>query len=122
MSKKDKATGIKVPTAKTPESTTPVDAPAPIGLSVGDLKKMVQIIQICSKRGAFEANEMAQVGSTYTNLVNFLVSSGAIPKAGDPAATPDTAPAVDVEAPTEATPSSTDTMTDPISNNQSTVS
>jgi hypothetical protein len=79
------------------ESTAPATAPLSDqpGLSVGDLKKIVQIIQICSQRGAFKAEEMKTVGETYTNLVNFLVATGAIPKGDEPAQTSDEAPAVD---------------------------
>lgn len=66
-------------------STPPADGSAAPGLNVGDLKKMVQIIQTCSKRGAFNADELEIVGQTYSNLVKFLVSTGAIKPAEKPA-------------------------------------
>jgi len=48
------------------------------GLSVNDLAVMVNVIDACSKRGAFKPNEMETVGALYTKIVNFLVASGAI--------------------------------------------
>lgn len=101
MSKKPKTHPVDKPKTEIntsgTESTAPATAPLPDqpGLSVGDLKKIVQIVQICSQRGAFKAEEMKTVGETYTNLVNFLVATGAIPKGDEPAQTSDEAPAVD---------------------------
>jgi len=84
-------------------STPPADGSAAPGLNVGDLKKMVQIIQTCSKRGAFNADELEIVGQTYSNLVKFLVSTGAIKPAEKPA---------DATATTEA-PATEETASDP---------
>ena len=49
-----------------------------VGLSVNDLAVMVNVIDACSKRGAFKPAEMETVGALYTKIVNFLVSTGAI--------------------------------------------
>ena len=49
-----------------------------VGLSVNDLAVMVNVIDACSKRGAFKPTEMETVGALYTKIVNFLVASGAI--------------------------------------------
>ena len=69
-----------------PMTTTPPEGSTPAqGLNVGDLKKMVQIIQTCSKRGAFNADELSVVGEVYSNLVKFLVATGAIKPAEKPA-------------------------------------
>ena len=81
--KKDQVTESKVeePVESTPAESTATETTkdsAPQGLNVGDLKRCVQIIQTCSKRGAFNADELQIVGQTYTNLVAFLVSTGAI--------------------------------------------
>tara|TARA_B100001057_G_scaffold462856_1_gene516231 strand:- start:523 stop:897 length:375 start_codon:yes stop_codon:yes gene_type:complete len=84
MSKKKKdqvsETEVEKVESTTAESTAtePTADQIQTGLNVGDLKKMVQIIQTCSKRGAFNADELQIVGQTYTNLVSFLVSTGAI--------------------------------------------
>lgn len=44
----------------------------PAGLSIEDLNSMKSIIDVASQRGAFKANEMAQVGQTYNKLEAFL--------------------------------------------------
>jgi hypothetical protein len=47
------------------------DAPA-AELTVQDLTAIKQIIDVASSRGAFRANEMAVVGTTYNKLESFL--------------------------------------------------
>jgi hypothetical protein len=68
------------------ETAESVEASAP-ALGVNDLKLMANIIEVVSNRGAIKANEMAAVGSLYNNLMNFLISNGAIqaeaPEVGD---------------------------------------
>ena len=86
MSKKEKdqkteskvETPVEESTSAESTATGPTTESAPQGLNVGDLKRCVQIIQTCSKRGAFNADELQIVGQTYTNLMAFLVSTGAI--------------------------------------------
>jgi len=58
----------KAPAA--PEATT--EAPAAAELTVQDLTAIKQIIDVASQRGAFKANEMAVVGTTYNKLESFL--------------------------------------------------
>lgn len=41
-------------------------------LTVNDLLALKQIIDVASQRGAFKANEMAVVGTTYNKLETFL--------------------------------------------------
>ena len=41
-------------------------------LGVEDLRKMLQIIEVCASRAAFKADEYQSVGQVYTNLYNFL--------------------------------------------------
>lgn len=50
-------------------------------LTLQDLIAVAQIIQITSQRGAYRAEELANVGSLYNKLVAFLESSGAISRA-----------------------------------------
>jgi hypothetical protein len=50
---------------------------------------VAQIIQLTSQRGAFRAEELANVGNLYNKLVAFLQSSGAL----TPAPTEDAAAA-----------------------------
>lgn len=52
-------------------------------LNLQDLILVAQIIQICSARGAFKADELANVGNLYTKLVAFLQSTGALTPAPD---------------------------------------
>jgi hypothetical protein len=47
-------------------------AAEPVQLSLQDIATMVQIIDICSKRGGFEGPEMEAVGSLRTRTVKFL--------------------------------------------------
>jgi hypothetical protein len=47
----------------------PVDAPQ---LSFQDIASVVQIIDICSKRGGFEGPELAAVGGVRNRIVSFL--------------------------------------------------
>jgi len=72
--------------AETAESAEAEESQAP-ALGVNDLKLMANIIEVVSNRGAIKANEMAAVGSLYNNLMNFLISNGAIqaeaPEVGD---------------------------------------
>lgn len=43
-------------------------------LTVNDLTAIKQIIDVASSRGAFKANEMAVVGTTYNKLEAFLAA------------------------------------------------
>ena len=82
--------------AETQSATPQPDAPA-TGLSVGDLQNIAMIFDVASRRGAFNADEMATVGTVYNKLKAFLDS---LPKPeGEPGATPQ-APAT--EMPTNA--------------------
>jgi hypothetical protein len=60
---------------KQPEATTQAPAgatPPAAELTVQDLTAIKQIIDVASTRGAFRANEMAVVGTTYNKLESFL--------------------------------------------------
>ena len=48
------------------------------GLTLQDLVLVAQIIQLTSQRGAYRAEELANVGNLYNKLVAFLESTGAI--------------------------------------------
>ena len=58
--------------------TTETEAPQ---LSLQDIATMVQIIDVCSKRGGFEGPELESVGSLRNRVVTFL--NAASPKDGD---------------------------------------
>ena len=77
-------------TDQTTETTVDTTAaPAPAQLSLQDLLLAAQIINLCSSRGAFKAEELEQVGGLYNRVVTFLQASGALQPAADaPAETP----------------------------------
>lgn len=52
------------------------EAPA-VNLSIGDLANLRQIIDVATKRGAFQASELEVVGNTYNRLNAFLGSVAA---------------------------------------------
>jgi hypothetical protein len=58
--------------------TTETEAPQ---LSLKDISTFVQIIDICSKRGGFEGQELEAVGSLRNRTVAFL--NAAAPKDGE---------------------------------------
>lgn len=47
-------------------------------LTLQDLILVAQIIQVSSTRGAFKADELANVGELYNKLIAFLQSTGAL--------------------------------------------
>jgi hypothetical protein len=69
------------------EATAPAAQQEQPSLNLQDLILVAQIIQICSARGAFKADELANVGNLYTKLVAFLQSTGALTPAADAAQT-----------------------------------
>jgi len=68
-------------------------AAEPVQLSLGDIQTFVSIIDICSKRGAFEGAELESVGALRGKVVKFLEAS---------------APAAEGEEPEEASEESSD--------------
>jgi hypothetical protein len=61
------------------EATTETTAPAAEnpGLSLSDIKGCVSIIDIVTKRGAFEGPELAEVGAVRNRLDAFLKAAAA---------------------------------------------
>ena len=77
------ATAKKKPAAqaeapKTPQDTVSTASQQPLGLTIQDLVLVAQVIQTTSQRGAYRAEELANVGNLYNKLVTFLESVGAI--------------------------------------------
>jgi len=64
-----------------PEATT--EAPAAPELQIRDLALVVNVIDLCSKRGAFEGPELEQVGALRGRLAAFVKAS--LPPAEAPA-------------------------------------
>ena len=59
------------PVAAEPAQT--VDTPIePVQLTIADLQLLGRIVDLASRRGAFQANELSQVGEAYNKLTGFL--------------------------------------------------
>jgi hypothetical protein len=58
-----------VNTEAAPETTTSIE---PVQLTVADLQLLARIVDLASRRGAFQAGEMSQVGDAYNKLASFL--------------------------------------------------
>lgn len=59
-------------------------AAEPVQLSLGDIQTFVSIIDICSKRGAFEGAELESVGALRGKVVKFLEASAPATEEGAP--------------------------------------
>jgi hypothetical protein len=74
MAKKEPA---KTVSSAAPAQPVAPQQPAP-NLTLQDLVLVAQIIQLTTQRGAFKAEELADVGGLYNKLVTFLQSTGAL--------------------------------------------
>jgi hypothetical protein len=45
---------------------------APVQLSIADLQLLSRVVDLASRRGAFQASELAQVGGVFNKLSEFL--------------------------------------------------
>jgi hypothetical protein len=70
-----KAKKVAAPAAETvaptgeAQTTTSVEA---VQLTIADLQLLARIVDLASRRGAFQAGEMSQVGDAYNKLAGFL--------------------------------------------------
>lgn len=61
--------------AVTPDAPTAAPATTsvePVQLSIADLQLLARIVDLASRRGAFQAGELSQVGDAYNKLAGFL--------------------------------------------------
>ena len=76
MSEENKTKTVTSPTPAEVTGQAPAEAKAQAGagaeLTVQDLTVIRSIFDVASQRGAFKANEMAAVGTTYNKLDGFL--------------------------------------------------
>lgn len=56
----------------TAEQAAPETTLEPVQLTVADLQILGRIIELASRRGAFQAGELSQVGESYNKLASFL--------------------------------------------------
>lgn len=54
------------------EATEATEATETVQLGLGDLAAVIQIIDVCSKRGAFEGTEMESVGAVRGRIAAFV--------------------------------------------------
>lgn len=58
------------------ETVAPAEAPTttlePVQLTIADLQMLSRVVDLASRRGAFQANELSQVGEAFNKLANFL--------------------------------------------------
>lgn len=54
------------------ETTTEVQPETPATITLGDMVALYQVINVASKRGAFEANELSAVGTLADKLKVFV--------------------------------------------------
>ena len=56
------------------EDTTQEQA-APVGINITDLAFLVQVVEVCSQRGAFRAEEMSSIGAIYDKVRSFIAAN-----------------------------------------------
>ena len=72
MSEENKQVSTDAPATATATPIQPSNPTQPTGIQIGDLQTVLNIIDLASQRGAFKANEMAMVGTTFNKLDGFL--------------------------------------------------
>jgi hypothetical protein len=88
--KKAKTFGPKSAMAETsaPATNTMTVEPAPEDpnstFQVNDLRLVLNLIEVCSQRGAFKANELAVVGTLFNKITGFLDKAGLLNPAPQP--------------------------------------
>jgi hypothetical protein len=65
----------------TPEvaEATEAQAPAPVNLTLQDLRVLAGSVELGAQRGAFRAPEMEVIGATYNKLAAFLAANQPAP-------------------------------------------
>ena len=64
------APAVTEATPAAPEATT--TTVEPVQLTIADLQLLGRIVDLASRRGAFQAGELSQVGDAYNKLSGFL--------------------------------------------------
>ena len=82
MAKKEET--VEATATEVPTNGAPAEEQAP-QLGVGDLQNAAQVIDAAVSRGAFRANEAAQVGAVYEKLTTFIKSVSEAQKTDAPA-------------------------------------
>jgi len=72
------------------QTTTSVE---PVQLTIADLQLLARIVDLASRRGAFQAGELSQVGDAYNKLAGFLAYVESVQKKEEAEKVADTAEA-----------------------------
>ena len=79
-----------------PEAAETTTSLEPVQLTIADLQLLSRFVDLASRRGAFQANELSQVGDAFNKLTGFLAyvesvqsKDAAAEEAQTPAATVD---------------------------------
>ena len=71
-----KAKKVAAPKAHEAEATSAPEATTvaaePVQLTISDLQMLSRIVDLASRRGAFQAGELSQVGDSFNKLSGFL--------------------------------------------------
>jgi len=62
----------KVKETEAPVVEQATDVVEPVQLTIADLQLLSRVIDLASRRGAFQAGEMSQVGDVFNKLTQFL--------------------------------------------------
>jgi len=57
----------------------------PVQLTIADLQLLARIVDLASRRGAFQAAELTQVGEAYNKVASFLAYVESVQKKDEPA-------------------------------------
>ena len=67
------AVETKAPAVETQAPAATLAAPLePVQLTIADLQLLSRVVDLASRRGAFQANELTQVGEVFDKLTGFL--------------------------------------------------
>lgn len=72
MAKKEKVEQTEQTVDTTATETGPEVTAEPVQLTLQDMNALASVIDLASKRGAFQAGELAAVGNVYNKLHSFL--------------------------------------------------
>jgi hypothetical protein len=97
MAKARKKAAATAPVAETvtsaPAESQTVTSVEPVQLTIADLQLLSRIVDLASRRGAFQAAEMSQVGDAFNKLSGFLSYVEASQKKDETTATTEAEPA-----------------------------
>ena len=94
-SKKAATAAVEEAVAPTADATTTTTV-EPVQLTIADLQLLSRIVDLASRRGAFQAGELSQVGDAFNKLTGFLTYVESVQKKE--------AEAAEAAAPAEETP------------------